>query len=287
MRTPRPSARPVYASALGRPVFFGAVAMCVAVVVARLCGVALPAYALPLCVGLLLSLIGLGNFYMPSGVFARPLLRGPALRPRIALTFDDGPDPVSTPKVLAALSRHGARATFFVIGERAAQHPRLIAEIAAASHQLENHSLRHSWATPFAPRARLAAELLETQRIIESAQAGVQAARPPRWFRPPIGILSPEVAAAARRAGLRLCGWSAKARDGLGSTGAAAALARLQPKLEPGAILLLHDAAERGGHDPVAPAVLDKLLPALAERGLSAVTLDELMDEKDLPQRNQ
>lgn len=263
---------PVYASRLGRPVFFGVALLTLALGVARIAGAALPGWWIAAAAGLLFFLVMLGNFYLPSGIFGRPLLRGPSDRPLVALTFDDGPDPVSTRAVLAVLRRHGVRATFFVIGERAEKHRELLAELAAAGHQIENHSLRHAWSTPFLPRGRLHAELEKTQQIIESA-----AGRRPRWFRPPIGILSPPIVAAARRAGLLLCGWSCKARDGLGSTGTAAALARLQAGLCPGAILLLHDAAERGGHAPVAPAVLEKLLPMLAERGLSAVTIDELV----------
>jgi peptidoglycan/xylan/chitin deacetylase (PgdA/CDA1 family) len=221
---------------------------------------------------LLVATIALGSFYPPSGIFGRPLLRGPADRPLVALTFDDGPDEKSTPVVLSLLRRHNVRATFFVIGERAARHPELIALLAREGHQIENHSLRHSYATPFVPRSRLCAELLATQEVITRASG-----RTPRWFRPPIGILSPEVAAAARRAGLRLCGWTCKSRDGLAGTTVEAALARLEAGLQPGAILLLHDAPPRGGDAPIAAAVLERLLPLLHGRGLRPVPLDELL----------
>lgn len=268
---------PVYASRLGRPVFFGVALVTLALAVAKLVGIALPLWWLLVAAALLVGLVSLGNFYLPSGIFGRPLLRGPSDRPLVALTFDDGPDPVSTRAVLEVLRRHGARATFFVIGERAEKHRELLAELAADGHQIENHSLHHAWSTPFLPRGRLHAELEKTQQIIASVTTEKGAVPRPRWFRPPIGILSPPVVAAARRAGLMLCGWSCKARDGLRSTEMAAALARLEAGLVPGAILLLHDAAERGGHAPVAPAVLEKLLPLLAARGLSAVTIDELV----------
>jgi peptidoglycan/xylan/chitin deacetylase (PgdA/CDA1 family) len=221
---------------------------------------------------LLIFTIALGSFYLPSGIFGRPLLRGPADRPLVALTFDDGPDPASTPAVLMMLRRHGVRATFFVIGERAARHPELLALMAQQGHQIENHSLRHSYATPFLPRGKLLAELLATQELIKRA-----CGQAPRWFRPPIGILSPPVVAAARQAGLGLCGWSCKSRDGWSSTTVENALSKLQAALRPGAILLLHDAADRGGHTPIAPAVLERLLPLIAEQGLRPVPLDELL----------
>ena len=240
-------------------------------------------------IGLWIALAHLGSFYAPSGIFGPTLLRGPGSRRQVALTFDDGPCPTTTPKVLAVLARHRVRATFFVIGERAARHPEVIAAIAQAGHQIESHSHRHSWWTAFTPRSRLAAELREAQAVIKDA-----CGRAPRWLRPPIGILSPEIVAAAQAVGLRLCAWSCKARDGLAGTSGEAALARLRTGLHPGAILLLHDAAEGpvrpssaspGASPPrvlVAPAVLEQLLPELAAHKLSAVTLDELLDPAPL-----
>ncbi len=238
--------------------------------------------------GLWFALAHLGSFYAPSGIFGPTLLHGPGIRRQVALTFDDGPDPATTPKVLEVLGRHGVRATFFVIGERAARHPEVIAAIAQAGHQIESHSHRHSWWTAFTPRSRLTAELHEAQAAITKA-----CGRSPRWLRPPIGILSPEIVAAAQQVGLRLCAWSCKARDGLAGTSVESALSRLRRGLHPGAILLLHDAAEaparpaaaapaasalRDRPAPIAPAVLEQLLPELAAHNLSAVTLDELLE---------
>lgn len=278
----------VYACRFGRPLFKSCVLAC------AVAGPAVFFFRLPSAVffGLLALLaitITVGSFYPPSGIFGRPLLRGPCTRPLIALTFDDGPDEKYTPKVLEVLGRHGARATFFVIGERAARHPELVAELIRQGHQVENHSLRHAFTTPFLPRAKLAAELRETQEIIARAavQAG-QGPKHPRFFRPPVGILSPPVVAAARRVGLRLCGWSCKSRDGLLSTTAEQAFFRLRHGLRPGAILLLHDAANARGEKkpgpaakpPVAMAVLERLLPLCQERGLRPVTLDELLSEE-------
>lgn len=228
------------------------------------------------------ALIPLGSFYAPSGLFGPVLLAGRADRPLVALTFDDGPDPEATPRVLAVLARHGARATFFVIGERAARHPEVMTLLREAGHQIENHSLRHSWYTAFAPPSRLATELERASTIIRQTSG-----RAPRWLRAPIGVLSPRVFAAAHRAGLRLCGWSGKARDGWSSTSVEAATKRLLAALRPGAILLLHDAPEMmsgagaatgSTRRPIAPEVLDRLLPLVAARGLRAVTLDELVE---------
>src|SRR5205809_220852 len=115
--------RVIYASRLGRPIFLALVLAFAAAALLWSIGQPVPGVAVGAVFALLLGAIALGNFYAPSGIFGRPLLRGSPSLPLLALTFDDGPDPASTPAVLAALRRHGAHATFFVIGERAARHP--------------------------------------------------------------------------------------------------------------------------------------------------------------------
>jgi peptidoglycan/xylan/chitin deacetylase (PgdA/CDA1 family) len=206
-----------------------------------------------------------GVFSLGAGLFARPIL---AVAPahagdRVALT---------TRAVAAQLEARGGRGTFFVIGKRAASQAPLLAELVARGHGLGNHSFNHSWLTPFRHPARLAAELAQAQEVL--AQAGARV----RWFRPPVGLLSPRVAAAAKKIGLTIVGWSATARDGRAATTVEQAAARLVAAARPGAILvLLHDAAERGGRAPIAARVLPAVLDALAARGLRSVTLDELL----------
>ena len=271
-RSALPSGR--HSLGLGRPALLAAAGAAFASLLFFVSGGCGPGPVLG-ALALLLSLVLLGNFWLGSGVFATVLLAGPRERPRIALTFDDGPDPATTPQVLSELAQHGARATFFVIGERAQAHPALLRAMAAAGHQIENHSLHHSWATAFLPQARLVRELSQTQALLARATG-----KTPTWFRPPIGILSPPIAKAAAALGLRLCGWSAKSRDGWASTTPEQALRRLRRAIAPGAILLLHDASERRTHPTLAPTILRQFLPILAEAGLQAVTLDELLDER-------
>lgn len=260
-----PWARILFVASLG-----GAAAAVACVALGRpLPGWAVAASAL----GLLVSL-GAGIFLQGAGLFARPIL---AVAPgraggRLALTFDDGPDPEHTRAVLDVLERRGHRATFFVIGARAEPQAELLAEIARRGHTLANHSWTHAHATPFWAVPRLVADLERAQALLARAQG-----RAPRWFRAPVGILSPRVVQAARRAGLELVGWSGTARDGVASTTVAQATARLLRAARPGAILVLHDAAERGGRRPIAPEVLERVLDAIEARGLKSVTLDELL----------
>jgi peptidoglycan/xylan/chitin deacetylase (PgdA/CDA1 family) len=260
-----------------RGLFILAVAGTLALVGATVLGLDVPGWTVAALLAAILVAVGGGVFLQGAGLFARPLLAVEPARAagRIALTFDDGPDPAHTRAVLDLLDARGHRATFFVIGARAEAAEALLVEIAKRGHALGNHSWAHSHATPFLPVGRLAADLERAQALL--ARAG---GKPPRWFRPPIGILSPRVVQAAERVGLQLVGWSATARDGIASATVEGALARLERALKPGAILVLHDAAERGGRAPIAPAVLERLLRVLDERGLKSVTLDELVGQR-------
>lgn len=262
----------VRASPLGRVALGLALAAALGLAAARLAGFAVPIWSLALAGAALAATVLAGVFWLGSGVFARPILEGPPAAGRLALTFDDGPDPVCTRAVLDLLDARGHRATFFVIGERAAANAELCAEIARRGHGLGNHSLAHARSTPFHSAPRLASELRRAGETLARA-----AGRAPRWFRPPVGLISPPVAAAARAVGLELVGWTATARDGVAGATVEAALGRLERALKPGAILVLHDAAERGGHAPIAAAVLGPLLDRMEARGLKSVTLDELL----------
>lgn len=224
---------------------------------------------LPLLVAAFLLLLGVlvaGVLFQGSGVFARPLQSVATARAEVAITIDDGPDPVSTNALLDVLDARGQRATFFVIGERAERHPELLRAIAARGHAVENHSMHHSWATTFTGSARLAAELERASELVRAATG-----RKPRWFRAPVGLLSPRVASAAAIAGLQLVGWSATARDGVDFTGPKRSLARLAEGLVPGAVLVIHDARPGG------PALLAQLVDLLDAQKLRSVTLDELV----------
>lgn len=244
---------------------------------ARLAGAAVPGVLLGLSALAVLAVVGWGIARVGSGVFARPIVAQSQARAgrRLALTFDDGPDPTATRQVLDLLEARGHRGTFFVIGRRGAEQLELLAEIARRGHGVGNHSFQHAWSGPARSPEALVADLEAAGRTIEQATGSR-----PRWFRPPMGIVSPPVAEAAKRAGLELVGWSATGRDGTAGTTAAQALSRLRPALRPGAILVLHDAAERGDRSPIAAEVLAPLLDEMDARGLRSVPLDELLADE-------
>lgn len=197
--------------------------------------------------------------------------RAPTTRRAVALTFDDGPDPDVTPRVLDALDALDVRATFFVIGERAQRHPELMRRIVAEGHLVANHSWEHA-ALPFCASSTIRADLERTQDAIELA-CGVR----PAWFRPPYGLRDPRVLSAARELGMRTSLWSVSPRDWQ-DPGVDAVVERTLSVIEPGDIVLLHDgsAGRAGGHPDTAQA-LPRLVQGLRERGYEAIRLDEIL----------
>jgi len=149
------------------------------------------------------------------------------------LTFDDGPDPVWTPAILAALSGGSLRATFFVIAPRAAAHPQVVAAIRAAGHAVELHCdehVRHTEAD------RVAIEADTRRAIARLARLGI---RPRRW-RTPWGVQAPWTEEIAAEHELELYGWDVDSHDWRGD-GAEQMLAAVGPELHAGAVVLLHD----------------------------------------------
>jgi peptidoglycan/xylan/chitin deacetylase (PgdA/CDA1 family) len=164
-----------------------------------------------------------------------PRLSGRGHWDHIALTFDDGPDPASTPRFLEVLDGLGVRATFFMLGESVAAHPALAAEVARRGHELAVHGWTHS--RPWRPSpVRDAADVRRAVDALADA-TGVL----PRWYRPPYGILTSGRWIAARRAGLRPVLWSAWGRDWTADATATSVRALIGADLRGGGTVLLHD----------------------------------------------
>ncbi|RGC68999.1 Peptidoglycan-N-acetylmuramic acid deacetylase PdaC [Micromonospora sp. MW-13] len=154
----------------------------------------------------------------------------------VALTFDDGPDPIWTPKILDQLRRAGAKATFCVIGTRARAYPQLVARIVREGHQLCNHSWRHDLDLGRRPVADIRADLVRTNRAI---QAAVPGAKVP-FYRQPGGKWTPEVVAVGRQLGMRPLHWSVDPQD-WAKPSASTITRRVTGAVRPGAIVLMHD----------------------------------------------
>ncbi len=188
---------------------------------------------------------------------------------RVAITIDDGPEPSVTPQVLAQLDEHGARATFFCIGERVARYPDLAREIVRRGHAIENHSQRHPNHFSLLGPGRLAREILEAQETIGEVSGSA-----PIFFRAPAGLRSPLLEPILMRLGLRLASWTRRGFDTV-RRDASSVAAKLSRGLQAGDILLLHDgrAARTAAGSPVILEVLPRLLEDCAAAALTAVTL--------------
>ena len=175
----------------------------------------------------------------------------------IVLTFDDGPHPKVTPRVLQRLEAHGARAVFFVVGRVFADAPGVLEQIAAAGHVLGNHSWQHDLNRNgrLVPYLR---DLRRCQREIDRVTG-----RPPSLFRPPLGRISLASFVAPRLAGLKPVYWSTELQDWQLTTDdeARSQAMRWAEAITPGDIVLLHD------DNPCVLSILDVLLPRLVERG--------------------
>jgi peptidoglycan-N-acetylglucosamine deacetylase len=217
------------------------------------------------------AVIGGGTVWPQSPFLGPNLVRlaGEAARGRVALTFDDGPDPEVTPAVLDLLDGAGARATFFCIGRKVDAHPDLAAEIHGRGHAVENHTYGHPHTFGFHGRARMAAEIARAQEAVERATG-----RRPVFFRAPVGIRNPFLDAVLSRCGLRLVSWTRRGLDTV-HRDAAGVARRLLRGLRAGDILLLHDGSSTrdAAGRPVVLDALPRVLDALASRGYTSVSL--------------
>lgn len=192
---------------------------------------------------------------------------------RLALTIDDGPDPEVTPRVLDLLDAHGARATFFCIGDLVRQHPLVVEAIVARGHDVENHSQRHRHTFSVSGPGALRREIETAQRTF----ADITGTRP-QFFRAPAGLRNPFLEPVLCDLGLHLASWTRRGFD-TRERDAGKVTQRLLDSLAPRDILLLHDghAARGADGEPVILAVLPELLRAAAHAQLRWTTLREAL----------
>jgi peptidoglycan/xylan/chitin deacetylase (PgdA/CDA1 family) len=180
-------------------------------------------------------------------------------RSTVALTFDDGPHPEWTPRVLEALRRHDVKAVFCVLGENVAAHPDLLREIVADGHRLCNHSFTHDFDLPSLERPEVSDELELTMEAIHDAVPGVDVP----WYRAPGGFWGETVWDVAVDNGMQSLWWAIDPVD-WERPGESVLFERVTEALHPGAVILLHDG---GGDRSETSAALDRLIPAIRGQG--------------------
>ncbi len=211
----------------------------------------------------------LGVFWPQLGMYGDALARGTSGRREVALTFDDGPHPVTTRAILDILREHDVRATFFLLGHKVQQHPDVVREIHAAGHTIGIHGFEHDRLFSLRSAGYAQRQIERTRDAIELA-CGVRAT----LFRPPIGFASHLTFLGAERAGTALVAWSVRSLDGIAGAVADKVADRVIAHLKEGAIVLMHDAAERDDFTPASIAALPRILDAIRQRRLSAVSVE-------------
>lgn len=212
-----------------------------------------------------------------SQLYGATIARVPGAGARIALTYDDGPNPRVTPLLLGMLERHGAKATFFSVGRFAAREPALLRELAAGGHAVGNHT----WSHPSLPRRRageVREELRRTRDAIEAAGVELATVDGAALMRPPYGRRRPGTLRTLRAAGYvpvlwSVTGWDWRARE------TAATIAARGERARGGDVVLLHDGHHR---TPAADrfrslAATEAILAALGAQGVQFVTVPELV----------
>jgi peptidoglycan/xylan/chitin deacetylase (PgdA/CDA1 family) len=220
---------------------------------------------------LFLMLCAMAPFFPRAGFFFPVISCGQTAMPVVALTFDDGPDPATTPLLLDLLDKYRITATFFVTGRRARQYPHLIQQIVARGHDVGNHSFDHNNYNMFWQPALLAHEISATQQAL--APLGII----PVAFRPPVGITTPAMGKILDRQGLYAVNFSCRAFD-RGNRKISQLSRDILSRIKPDDIVLLHD-SKPGGNSRIAFWIdqVDQILLGLSKRGLTVISLSSLI----------
>ena len=241
--------------------------------------VALLAAALLAWVDLRWAVIPLGVFmglclaapFIPTCSFFLPVIsRGTCSRKAVALTFDDGPDPLTTPELLRLLEKHRVHATFFVTGHRVVRHPQLAKEIIAQGHGLANHSFHHDMLGAFRSATTMQHEIEATQRALKDL--GIV----PLAYRPPMGITSPRLRRVMQMQGMFVVNFSCRAWDG-GNRRIRNMSGRILKRVRANDILLLHENLAEPSLFSHWAAEVECILKGITEKGLEILPLADLI----------
>jgi peptidoglycan/xylan/chitin deacetylase (PgdA/CDA1 family) len=214
-----------------------------------------------------------GVFVLRLRMFADAVIRGPRDARGVVLTFDDGPDPVHTRNILDLLDEHGAKATFFLIGRKVDKHPDVVEEIIERGHEVGVHGYEHDRLFSLRGPRRVRRDLERAVRALEKVTK-----ERPTLFRPPVGHTNPTIARVAEQLDLTVVGWSVAGFDGVGGAEPAKVAARITRNLDDGDIILLHDAAERGDHEPAASKALPEILAVAKDKNLRIARLGDWIE---------
>ncbi|MGO9837653.1 MAG: polysaccharide deacetylase family protein [Polyangiaceae bacterium] len=224
----------------------------------------------------LLGYVGLvlgGVFVLRWRVFVDAVVSAPRGARGVALTFDDGPHPTWTPRILDLLAERGARATFFLIGQKAEAYPDVVRAIVARGHAVGLHSYAHDRLFALRGERRVRADLEQGIAALEKIIG-----HRPVMFRPPVGHTNPVIARVADSLDLVPVGWTIAGHDGVARAQAGKVARRIRRDLRDGVIVLLHDAPERGDREPAAVEALPAILDAIFAERLEVVPVSRWIE---------
>ncbi len=170
---------------------------------------------------------------------------------QLLLTFDDGPDPESTPEVLKVLNKYGIEATFFCVGEKVQKYPDIFQKIVANGHAVGNHTWSHSWKFTFFAARKVKKELYDTEFMIEKITG-----KRTRLFRPPFGVTNPIIAKAVQGLNYKTVGWSIRSLDTVFKP--EKMKFHVMRQIGPGKVILFHD--NRKGTVEMLPEIIEDCL---------------------------
>jgi peptidoglycan-N-acetylglucosamine deacetylase len=187
----------------------------------------------------------------------------------VCLTFDDGPDPVYTQKILDILADYHVTATFFVVGKSAQEHPHLVEQMLKAGHSIGNHSYNHCHPWMISSKSARQ-EVTHATSVIKMITGSA-----PRWFRPPFGRLRPAMRNQAHAEQMATVLWNHSIID-WGPLGTEAGVAKRLKQIKAGDIVLMHDGKRESNHPNIIIQYLPGFLQLLQEKSLSICSLDDV-----------
>ena len=219
--------------------------------------------------------------FLPRFGFYLPIIsRGSSSQKAVALTFDDGPDPLLTPPLLTLLQQHQVKATFFVTGRKAAEHPELMQAILLHGHSVGNHSYSHNNLVMFKSCKSIIREIASTQEVLSAF--GILALA----FRPPVGVTGPRLGPALLRSGNYIVNFSCRAFDG-GNRWISNLSKKILKRIRPGDIVLLHDVSPpKSFLCTLWLSEIELIISGIKEKGLTILPLAEIIDRPVMIMKN-
>lgn len=216
------------------------------------------------------ALVTIGSFHIRWNFFIKAKHHNYSVsNNEIAFTFDDGPHPEFTPKVLDLLKQYNSKATFFCIGKNIEKYPDIVKRIISEGHSIGNHSYSHTNNYGFLSTKEVLEDLKKTQRLLQE-----QTNKENVFFRPPFGVTNPNIAKAIKTLNLQTYGWSIRSLDTMAKE-PTKVISKIKKELRKGAIILLHDTSM------LSCDVLEQLLLFFEEKSIKSITLNKLFNIKN------